>query len=143
MSMSLEVTDQPFARASKAVRPRKKHGYKMLIAAWVFLIACGVVSAKLYSDYMRRQIASQIAEQTKQQLDAIAADYQTQVNELKTSMASDMSKLQTKVDSLSELLAFAKDSANNKTDNSNQLYTQLADVKKKLDELQKNLDVLK
>jgi hypothetical protein len=36
-----------------------------------------------------------------------------------------------------------KDSASSKTDNSNQLYTQLADVKKRLDELKANLDMLK
>jgi peptidoglycan hydrolase CwlO-like protein len=58
-------------------------------------------------------------------------------------MATDMTNLQAKVNSLNELLAFTKDSANSKTDNSNQLYTQLAEVKKKLDELQKNLEVLK
>lgn len=139
MSMPLEAANQAVTRA----KPRNKNSYKLLILAWVFLISCGVVGAKLYSDHMRQQIAAQIAEQTKQQLDAIQADYQTQVNDLKTSMTNDMSKLQTKVDSLSELLAFTKDSANSKTDNSNQLYTQLSDVKKKLDELQKNLDVLK
>lgn len=143
MSMPLDPASQTIARASKATKAKSKNGYKMLIFAWVFLIACGIVGAKLYSDHLRHQITAQIAEQTKQQLDAIAADYQTQVDDLKTSMAGDMSKLQTKVDALSELLAFTKDSANSKTDNSNQLYTQLSDVKKKLDELQKNLDVLK
>ncbi|UUZ93069.1 hypothetical protein LJK87_49025 [Paenibacillus sp. P25] len=53
-----------------------------------------------------------------------------------------MAKMQAKIDSINELLAFTKDSASSKTDNSNQLYTQLADVKKKLDDLKKNLDAL-
>jgi hypothetical protein len=53
-----------------------------------------------------------------------------------------MTKLQIKIDSFNELLAFAKDNANSRTDNSNQLYTQLAEVKKKLDELKNSLDVL-
>jgi hypothetical protein len=51
--------------------------------------------------------------------------------------------LEAKVEQLNQLLAFTKDNASSKVDNSNQLYSQLAEVKKKLEELQKNLDVLK
>jgi uncharacterized coiled-coil DUF342 family protein len=91
---------------------------------------------------MMRTVTEQIALQTEQQLQAVKADYENQMKQLKESVTGDMSKLQTKVDSLNELLAFTKDSANSKTDNSNQLYTQLADVKKKLDDLKKSLEVL-
>jgi septal ring factor EnvC (AmiA/AmiB activator) len=144
MSMPIETTsiDTSFARASKTTRIKRKT-YVLLFLGWTLLIAIGVTGTMLYTEHMKQQISADIASQTQQQLQSIQDDYQKQVTELKANVSSDMAKLQTKVDSLNELLAFTKDSANSKTDNSNQLYTQLAEVKKKLDELQKNLDVLK
>lgn len=143
MSMPLEAGSQPYVRTAKAAKPKKKHTYKILFLIWVFLIACGVWGTKIYSDHLRDQIAERITTETKAQLDMIQKDYQAQVSDLKTTVQSDMASLQAKVDALNELLAFTKDSANSKTDNSNQLYTQLNEVKKKLEELEKNLDVLK
>jgi hypothetical protein len=134
--------DTPFVRAEKAAKDKRKT-YLLLFAVWFTLIAMGVTGAKLYTEHLKQQIADDIAVQTRQQLEIIQSDYQKQIGELKTNISTDMSNLQSKVNSLNELLAFTKDSASSKTDNSNQLYTQLAEVKKKLDELQKNLEVLK
>ncbi|NOU99973.1 hypothetical protein [Paenibacillus planticolens] len=143
MSMQIETTTaNSFPRAAKATRNGRKT-YVYLFLGWVMLIAIGVAAAMLYTEHLRQKIATDIAQQTQQQLQIVQQDYQKQVSELKDSVSTDMKAMQTKVDALNELLAFTKDSANSKTDNSNQLYTQLADVKKKLDELQKNLDVLK
>jgi hypothetical protein len=143
MNMPIETsTANSFPRASKATKVKRKT-YLFLFMGWVMLIAIGVAAAMLYTEHLRKEIATDIAQQTQQQLAVVQDDYQKQVSQLKDSVATDMKALQTKVDSLNELLAFTKDSANSKTDNSNQLYTQLAEVKKKLDELQKNLDVLK
>ncbi|CAN7337092.1 MULTISPECIES: hypothetical protein [unclassified Paenibacillus] len=143
MSMPIEsATANSFPRTSKATRVKKKT-YVFLFVGWVMLIAVGVTATMMYTEHLRQQISTDIAQQTQQQLQVVQQDYQKQVSELKDSVSTDMKTLQAKVDSLNELLAFTKDSANSKTDNSNQLYTQLADVKKKLDELTKNLDVLK
>lgn len=143
MSKPLEVVaDHPAVRAAKP-KAKKKHTYKLLFAAWLLLIAGGAGGAYLYIDTLKQQVTADIAKQTQTQLDAVQQDYQKQIVDLRTKFDADMTDLQGKVDSLNQLLAFTKDSANSKTDNSNQLYTQLNDVKKKLDELQKNLDVLK
>jgi peptidoglycan hydrolase CwlO-like protein len=143
MSMPIEnVSANSFPRTSKATRVKRKT-YVILFMGWVMLIAVGVAATMMYTEHLRQQISTDIAQQTQQQLQVVQQDYQKQVSQLKDSVTSDMKTLQAKVDSLNELLAFTKDSANSKTDNSNQLYTQLADVKKKLDDLQKNLDVLK
>ncbi|OCT10681.1 hypothetical protein A8709_22860 [Paenibacillus pectinilyticus] len=143
MSMPIEnATANSFPRTSKATRVKRKT-YVILFMGWVMLIAVGVAATMMYTEHLRQQISTDIAQQTQQQLQVVQQDYQKQVSDLKDSVTSDMKTLQAKVDSLNELLAFTKDSANSKTDNSNQLYTQLADVKKKLDDLQKNLDVLK
>lgn len=143
MSMPTQsATANSFPRTSKATRVKKKT-YVFLFVGWVMLIAVGVTATMMYTEHLRQQISTDIAQQTQQQLQVIQQDYQNQVSQLKDSVSTDMKTLQAKVDSLNELLAFTKDSANSKTDNSNQLYTQLADVKKKLDELTKNLDVLK
>jgi septation ring formation regulator EzrA len=137
------VSQQPMARTGKAVKTKGRGKvYMLLFMAWTLLIAGGVLGAKMYTDKLRQQIAQEIAVQTEQQLQLVQDDYQKQIAQLKDSVSSDLSKMQGKIDSLNELLAFTKDSANSKTDNSNQLYTQLAEVKKKLDELKKNLDVL-
>lgn len=143
MSLPLEARDTSYARSAKPAAAKKKHTYKFLFLIWVFLIACGVWGTKTYSDSLRDQIATRISEENKTQLEQIQLDYQTQIADLKSTVQSDIATLQTKVDSLNELLAFTKDSANSKTDNSNQLYTQLAEVKKQLEELERNLDVLK
>ncbi|MDF2924306.1 MAG: hypothetical protein K0R57_3220 [Paenibacillaceae bacterium] len=143
MSLPLEAREQPYARSAKSAATKKKHTYKFLLLMWVFLIAGGVWGTKAYSDHLRDQIATRISAENQAQLDVIQKDYQAQLSDLRTSMQSDMTKLQGKVDALTELLAFTKDSANSKTDNSNQLYTQLAEVKKQLEALEKNLDVLK
>lgn len=142
------ISQQPMVRTSKnsvAKQTRTKgraKTYLLLFMVWSLLITGGLYGAKKYTDYLRQQMTSQIAMQTEQQLMAVQQDYQKQIAGLKNSVSGDLSKMQTKIDSLNELLAFTKDSANSKTDNSNQLYTQLADVKKKLDDLKKNLDTL-
>jgi len=147
MSKTIEmITEQNPARSAKtakASRTKGKHTYKLLFGAWVLLIAGGVYGAYLYTDQLKQNMSADIAKQTQDQLNAIQLDYQKQIGDLQTKITADMTDLQGKVDSLNQLLAFTKDSANDKTDNSNQLYTQLNDVKKKLEELQKNLDVLK
>jgi septal ring factor EnvC (AmiA/AmiB activator) len=129
--------------SAKSTAKVRRRTYVTLLAGWLVMIGIGVTGAKLYTDHLKAQIASDIAAQTEKQLQSVQADYQKQVAQLRESVSSDMTKLQTKVDTLNELLSFVKDSASSKTDNSNQLYTQLSDVKKKLDELKSNLDMLK
>lgn len=131
------------AKTAKVTRMKGKHTYKLLFGAWVILIAGGAYGAHLYTEKLKQTMSADIARQTQEQLNTIQQDYQKQIGDLQSKITADMSDLQGKVDSLNQLLAFTKDSANDKTDNSNQLYTQLNDVKKKLEELQKNLDVLK
>ncbi|UJF34562.1 hypothetical protein [Paenibacillus hexagrammi] len=143
MNMPIETsTANSLPRASKASKVKRKT-YLLLFFGWVLLIGVGVAAAVLYTNHLREQISADIAQQTQQQLKVIQEDYQSQLDQLKQGMTTDMTALQTKVDALNELLAFTKDSANSKTDNSNQLYTQLAEVKQKLDELEKNMEVLK
>lgn len=130
------------AKSAKAAKSSKKT-YLIFFSSWVLLIATGVLGTMLYTEQLKKQLSAELASQTELQLHAMQAQYQEQLEQLKVSVDADMTTLQTKIDSFNELLAFTKDNANSKTDNSNQLYTQLAEVKKKLDELKQNLDVLK
>jgi DNA repair exonuclease SbcCD ATPase subunit len=138
---TMATTSLATARAGKSVKTRKK-SYLLFFTSWLLLIATGILGAVWYTEHIKQQITSDLYSQTNQQLQTLQSEYQQQVDTLKASMTSEMSKLQAKVDSFNELLAFSRDSANSKTDNSNQLYTQLQEVKKKLDDLKKNLDVL-
>jgi uncharacterized protein HemX len=143
MSTQLEmVTGSKLSRNTSA-SPTQKKSYKLLLVAWLMLVSSGLGGAYLYTNYLKNELTSDLAQQNQIQLQSIQADYQKQLTDLKTSVNQDMTDLQTKVEHLNQLLAFTKDSASSKTDSSNQLYTQLAEVKKKLEELQKNLDVLK
>jgi peptidoglycan hydrolase CwlO-like protein len=142
MSIQQDVlTQQPLSRNPNT--PVRKKSFKLLIVAWILLVCCGLGGAYLYTNYLKTELIAELARQNHTQLQSIQADYQNQLTALKTNLDKDMSALQTKVDELNQLLAFTKDNASTKTDNSNQLYTQLAEVKKKLEELKKNLDVLK
>jgi chromosome segregation ATPase len=107
------------------------------------LVGMGLTGAYYYTNFLKDQLVADLARQNKAQLQTIQADYQMQLEDLKVNVNLEMAGLQTKVEQLNQLLAFTKDNASTKVDNSNQLYTQLAEVKKKLVELQKNLDVLK
>jgi len=131
------------ARAGSGVAAKKKHTYRNLFIVWVVLIIGGLTLAYFYTDYMKKQIANDVSAQTAAQLKVVQDDYKQQVEQLRTDVQGQIAAMESKVDTLSELLAFTKDSANEKTDNSNQLYTQLSDLKKQLDELKANLDVLK
>lgn len=143
MSTPLDVTGKEVNYVRMKSTKPKKHTYKLLFGTWALLIAFGAMGSKLYTDHLKNAVTAEIAKQTEVQLKQVQDDYKKQLGNLKDSLTSDIAKLQAKIDTLNELLAFTKDSANTKTDNSNQLYTQLAELKKKLDELQKNLDVLK
>lgn len=127
------------ARVSTSTKKRK---YITLFVAWLFLISMGTTAGVLYTRHLQQQISADIAQQTEARLQAIQEDYTKQLATMKETMTTEMATMQTKVDTLNELLAFAKDSANSNTDNSNKLYTQLEEMKKKLDELKKNLEVL-
>lgn len=148
MSTPIEAKAGPTvatARSAKSAKSAKssKKSYFLFFSSWFFLIASGILGTMLYTEHLKTQLSATLASQTEVQLQTMQTQYQQQLDQLKASVTADIGELRTKVDSLNELLAFTKDSANSKTDNSNQLYTQLAEVKKKLDELKQNLDVLK
>ncbi|GGN92172.1 hypothetical protein [Saccharibacillus kuerlensis] len=106
---------------------------------WILLIALFVYAAYEYSQRLQEQTLSALQTQTETQMAELRADYENQFSELNGQVAA----LQNKVDSFNELLTFTKDNANNKTDNSNKLYTQLNEVKAQLSQLQKKMDLLK
>lgn len=128
---------------SKKIKTKKHFSFIWFFLAWILLISGGVVGAYYYTEQIKEQITLDIYSQTQQQLNQVKNDYEQHIHELDRSITENISFLQAKVDALTELLVFTRDSATDQTDHSNQLYTQLAEVKKQLDELKKNLDVLK
>jgi hypothetical protein len=143
MSSPLEVVSRENISRNAPASTHRKKTYKFLIFAWIMLVGMGLTGAYYYTNYLKGQLMNDLAQQNQTQLQAIQNDYQNQLTELKTSVNQEMVVLDAKVEQLNQILAFTKDNASTKVDNSNQLYTQLAEVKKKLTELQKNLDVLK
>lgn len=142
MNTPIEPAAQQTVQRPGRAKPSKKKAYILLFLAWAVLVGAGAWGAKVYTDHLKMQLTAEIAEQTREQLSVIQNQYQQEIAGLKESMTTDMAQLQTKIDSVNELLAFTKDSASSRTDNSNQLYTQLAEVRQKLDDLKKQLDAL-
>ncbi|MNW04214.1 hypothetical protein D3C71_2002730 [compost metagenome] len=66
-------------------------------------------------------------------------DYESRI----AALSDQVKELQSTVQTFNELLTFTKDNASSKTDNSNKLYTQLSEVRKQLEALQKEMDLLK
>ncbi|MBB3108491.1 peptidoglycan hydrolase CwlO-like protein [Paenibacillus phyllosphaerae] len=140
-------TEYSTASASPMVerKARRRTGPSPIIflAVWVILIATGVLGAVWYTDKIKQDITADVGAQTSAQITAMQQDYNNRITQLETQYQADLTTLQGKVDALNELLQFSKDNISSKTDNSNQLFTQLSAVQKQLDELKKNLDVLK
>lgn len=137
---------EPGASSRQAANTRKKRSKAAFIAfigIWTFLIGGGVYGAKVYTEGMQREITADIERQTARQIAELQNEYDGRITAMEQSYQNEISVLKDKVDALNELLTFAKDNADDKTDNSNKLYTQLNEVKKQLDELKKSLDVLK
>ncbi|TVY02963.1 hypothetical protein [Cohnella terricola] len=126
-------------------RPRRKRRGPALFFAilWLVLIAGGVYGAKWYSDRIQQQVSSDLERQTAGQIALMQQDFDARITKMETDYQVQLAQMESKIQALNELLTFAKDNADTKTDNSNKLYTQLAEVKKQLSELKKSLDVLK
>ncbi|KOY17009.1 uroporphyrinogen-III C-methyltransferase [Paenibacillus xylanivorans] len=112
---------------------------KLFLVMWIVLIALGVLGTYYYSNHLQQQMINQLQTHNQQQITALKADYEKQL----TTISKEVADLQGQVQSFNELLNFTKDNANDKTDNSNKLYTQLSEVKKQLETLQKKMDLLK
>ncbi|GGD49491.1 hypothetical protein [Paenibacillus nasutitermitis] len=140
--MNTDIKTTTYNRQEQ-IKRRSRSTFPLFLAVWMILIASGVVGAIWYTGKMKTQMQTEISRQTAKQISAMQTDYQNRIKQLETSFAGEITKVQGKVDALNQLLKFTKDNANDKTDNSNQLYTQINEVKKKLAELQKSLDVLK
>jgi len=127
----------------RSSRRRRKGAALFFVLLWMALIAGGVYGTKWYSDRIQQQVSANLERQTAAQIAAMQKDYESRIAELEAGFQEQMAQLDGQVQTLNELLTFAKDNADTKTDNSNKLYTQLAEVKKQLNELKKSLDVLK
>jgi uncharacterized coiled-coil protein SlyX len=125
--------------------PRKKSRGAFFIFAivWLVLIASGVAGAKWYSERIQNNVTSDLERQTSAQIALMQQDYDARLTKLEAGYKEQMVQMEGKIQALNELLTFTKDNMDTKTDNSNKLYTQLAEVKKQLSELKKSLDVLK
>jgi peptidoglycan hydrolase CwlO-like protein len=141
--MNTDIETAAGAGYERGTRKRSKPSVAAFLVVWVLLIGAGVLGTITYANHMKAAITADVERQTAEQIAAMQQDYQTQIDRMKTDYTGEVTKLQGKVDALNQLLTFTKDNTSDKTDNSNQLYTQINEVKIKLTELEKSLDVLK
>ncbi|CAH1206629.1 MULTISPECIES: hypothetical protein [Paenibacillus] len=136
MNPVVEPDDIHHTRSAKG---KGRASVKLFLALWIIFIIIGVLGTYFYSNHLQKQMIAQLQTHNQQQIAALKADYEKQL----TTISKEVSSLQEQVQAFNELLTFTKDNASNKTDNSNKLYTQLSEVKKQLETLQKKMDLLK
>ncbi|RXZ81500.1 hypothetical protein EBB07_14325 [Paenibacillaceae bacterium] len=141
--MNTETSTSTASVYERRQRKSPKGTIIVFLVVWLFLIASGVVGTMWYTEQTRLAITAELEQQTAQKIAAMQSEYEARLTKVEEGFSEEMTSLGSKVEALNELLTFTKDNANDKTDNSNMLYTQINDVKKKLDALQKSLDVLK
>ena len=130
-------------RASRKSRSVSKAAVFLLIAVWLLLIAGGAAGAAWYAGELKARMTADIERQTAAQIAAMQQEVEARMAELEAAFRADIDNVAAKVNELNELLTFARDNATDDKDDSNLLYTQLNEVKEKLEQLQKQLDVLK
>ncbi|MOA25912.1 hypothetical protein D3C78_1466680 [compost metagenome] len=136
MSFQYEsVTNTDSRKNTRTKRP----SVKIVLLTWFLLIAIGVTSAYLYSNYLKTSMLQQLDATWQQRIGDMQNDYTTQLSTL----SNEVKDLQSKVDSFNELLEFTKDNKTDESDSSNKLYTQLSEVQKQLTKLQSQMDLLK
>jgi peptidoglycan hydrolase CwlO-like protein len=124
-------------------RKRTRGAFIFYSILWILLVTAGVAGAKMYSDHIQHKVTEDLKQQTASQIIVMQQQFDSRITKLEANYTKQLNQMQGKIDALNELLTFTKDNADSKTDNSNKLYTQLAEVKKQLNELKKSLDVLK
>ncbi|GGF73772.1 hypothetical protein GCM10010912_18740 [Paenibacillus albidus] len=134
---------QPLAE-SKPVQSRRaaaRNGLsvKWFLLFWMIVIGIGVYAVYSYTNHLKQQVLSELSTQSQQQLTVLKTDYEARI----ATLSEEVKALQNTVQTFNELLTFTKDNQSAKTDNSNKLYTQLSEVRKQLDALKKEMDLLK
>lgn len=132
-------TEQSPGHPTRQATSKNKRSVRMFLIVWVFIITIGVSAAYFYSNHLKQQMVMEMKTYTNEQLIAVKQEYQIQIEDI----AAEITAIQEQVKTFNELLTFTKDNAGNTSDNSNQLYTELREVKKQLDTLQKKMDLLK
>lgn len=135
MQPSLKSQDTYPSRAAT----RNGSSVKWFLLFWLIVIAAGGYGVYSYLNHLQEQMLIQVKTQSQQQLAAVQSDYEQKL----AALSKQVSDLQGQVESFNELLTFTKDNASTKTDNSNKLYTQLSEVRRQLDALQKEMELLK
>lgn len=145
MNTPLEHTsmNRAVSRSDKKIATKKhRFGFIWFFLAWTILISGGIVGAYYYIEQIKTEITTDVYTQTEQQLNRIQLNYEQQLTHLEQTVHTNISELQARIDSLTQLLIFTRDNATDQTDNSAQLYAQLAEVQRQLQELKANLEVL-
>jgi cytochrome c556 len=137
--MSYPTEPTPTTLASPNNRRNRRPSVKNVLITWIVLIILGATVTVLYSNYMKKSMLEQLNLQMNHEINTMKKDNAAKIELL----TAQVTELEGKVQTFNELLTFTKDNSNDKTDNSNKLYSQLNDVKKQLSKLQAQMDLLK
>lgn len=146
--MQVELSNQSSQPVSEKRQQRtKKQRTKLIILnfimLWLLLIVGGLYGAYTYMNKMEERLTTQMRQETEQKLKELDSSYETRINELDSSYQEKVAALGEQIDELNQLLTFVKDNSSDKNDDSNQLYSQINEIKSQLQKLQKSMELLK
>lgn len=110
---------------------------------WLLLIIGGFYGAYTYMNQMEVRITTQMRQEAEQKLKESENRYEARINELDAGYQEKLAALGEQIDELNQLLTFVKDNSSDKSDDNNQLYSQINDIKAQLQKLQKSMELLK
>lgn len=142
-------SSQPVANISEKrqqQRAKKRRSRLILInfmMVWLLLIIGGSYGAYAYMNQVEARITTQMQQETDQKLKELENRYETRISELDAGYQEKLTALGEQIDELNQLLTFVKDNSSDKSDDNNQLYSQINDIKAQLQKLQKSMELLK
>jgi uncharacterized protein YwqG len=113
------------------------------ILFYVIMLSGIIYGMKWYTEWTQERIVSQVTQKTQTQLEKINADNEKNIQTMRQQLTDGLTGMENNIKDIHELMIFTKDNATHKSDNSNQLYSQLSAVKKQLEDLKTDLDILK
>lgn len=136
---------QPVAEKRKQ-RTKKRRNRLILFnffMLWLLLIVGGFYGAYMYMNQAEARIIEQMRQETEQKLQTLESSYEQRISELDSSYEEKLASLSEQINELNQLLTFVKDNSSDKNADSNQLYSQINEIKAQLQKLQKSMELLK
>lgn len=144
VKLSRETTQPVPEKRQQRIKKRNRRLLILnFIMLWILLILGGLYSAHTYMNKLEQRLTTEMRLETEQKLSELQISYEARFKELDGNYQQQITELGGQINELNELLTFVKDNSSDKNDDSNQLYSQIKEIKTQLQKLQKSMELIK